>query len=178
MDRKNKKGQGLVELFSWLMMLMFTIIFFILFSIPGCDGDIPDQKLDDEDLAVLQDEFNLISFLRTPVEVEGAEISMAELVILRKENRDEYRSIYEQKAAETIIDLRMGCSSVIAGGVSMRFGEGCEDVDVLNCGNATQVIPYHEGNFTVRLCARDWSFWRGWFWQTKEPSEFGIQPTG
>ena len=102
---------------------------------------------------------------------------MSELIILAKENRQQYRDKFKEKAAEAMVDLRSGCSSIVVEGISMRFGEGCEDVTAISCGNATQVIPYPEGNFTIKLCARDWSFLRGWVWQTKEYSEFGIRQT-
>ncbi len=173
----DKKGQGLVEVFSWFLILVFTIIFFILFQLPGCSGDTPSQKIEPKHLGGVQDEFNLVSFLRTPVTVDGAELTMSELIILAKENRQQYRDKFKEKAAEVMIDLRSGCSAVKIRGIAIFFGD-CESSSAVTCGNQTQVIPYPEGNFSIQLCARDYSFWRGWVWQTKEYNEFGIQQTG
>ena len=59
MDKKNKKAQGLVEVFSWFLILVFTIIFFILFQLPGCSGDTPSQKIEPKHLGEVQDELFL-----------------------------------------------------------------------------------------------------------------------
>jgi len=156
----NKKGQGLVELFSWFLALLFTLIFFILFNLPGCDGDIPDQRLEGADLDALEDEFTLASFLRTPVTVEGAEISMAELIILRKENDRRYKSVLQEKATEIMRPIRERCSSVSAKQDIYQwttFFGNCGDSPLASCSPQEQILPYPGGNMTVHICIH--KFW-------------------
>ena len=147
-NKKNKKGQGLVEVFSWFLALLFTIIFFILFNIPRCKGDIPEQRLDDEDLSTLQDEFNLVSFLRTPVTVEGQAATMSELIILYKQNPDKYGDELKEKAWGALLELKyIGASLCVD---DTRINLGYELVSA-SCNENEQKIPSVQENITVKI---------------------------
>ena len=88
MLRKKKKGQGVVEAFSWIAMVFFTILFYILFSLGGCGKGSAEQKVFSEDLTELKVSYDLAAFLRTPAEFKGVEMTVSDLIVLAMEDDD------------------------------------------------------------------------------------------
>lgn len=82
LKKKSKKGQGLTIIFSWTLAIFFTIIFFVFLKLTSCGGGPPTQKLFAQDLASLKVNYDLIAYLRTPVSYEGAEMTVADLIVL------------------------------------------------------------------------------------------------
>jgi hypothetical protein len=83
-----KKGIGLVEAFSWIAMVFFTILFYILFSLGGCGSGPAEQKMVSEDLTELKMNYDLAAFLRTPVEFKGTKLSVSDAIILAMEDEE------------------------------------------------------------------------------------------
>ncbi len=83
--KKNRKSQGLVEVFSWFMAVFFTILFFILFNLPSCQGP-PEQKIVGENLNHLKLNYDLGAYLRTPMTYSGAWLTAADFIVLAMEN--------------------------------------------------------------------------------------------
>jgi len=98
--KRNKKGQGLVEVFAYLLALLFTMIFLVLFNLPSCKGP-PSQKLLSENLMNLKMDYELNSYLRTPVEYEGAELTVADLLVLAFNNDEEKKKLVNEEAFST-----------------------------------------------------------------------------
>ncbi len=97
---KNKKGQGLIEIFAYLLALLVTMIFFILLNLPGCKGP-PTQKISSENLMDLKMGYELNSYLRTPVEYEGAELTVADLMVLAFNNEEQKEKLVNEDAFST-----------------------------------------------------------------------------
>jgi len=87
---RNKKAQGLVEIFSWILAILFTIIFLMLMNLPSCSGP-PEQKLLTAKISDLKTNADLMSYLRTPVTYQGAELTIADLIVMSMGN-DELRN--------------------------------------------------------------------------------------
>ncbi len=83
--KKDRKAQGLVEVFSWFMALFFTILFFILFNLPSCQGP-PEQKIVGADLTSLKLNYDLGAYLRTPMTYSGTWLTAADFIVLAMEN--------------------------------------------------------------------------------------------
>lgn len=91
---RKKKGQGVVEAFSWIGMIFFTILFYILFSLGGCGRGVAEQKMFSEDLTQLKLDYDLAAFLRTPVEFQGTELSVSDVIVLAMEDDELAKGLF------------------------------------------------------------------------------------
>ncbi|MBN2112174.1 hypothetical protein JW707_03690 [Candidatus Woesearchaeota archaeon] len=98
--KKSKKGQGVVEAFSWIAMIFFTILFYILFSLGGCGKGHAQQKMFSEDLTELKINYDLAAFLRTPVEFQGAKLTVSDAIVLAMENEDMAKALVPGEGTE------------------------------------------------------------------------------
>jgi hypothetical protein len=85
---ETKKGQGLVEVFSWFLALTFTVLFFIFFNMSGCKGNPAEQKITSISLTDLKVSYDINSYLRTPVEYKNIDITIADLLVLAMDNEE------------------------------------------------------------------------------------------
>jgi hypothetical protein len=80
--KKSKKAQ-FVEVFSWVTLSLITIVGVILLR--GCTS-AAEQKLAGGDMTDLKTSYDLIAYLRSPITYQGAELTVADLIVMSMEN--------------------------------------------------------------------------------------------
>lgn len=91
-NKKNRKGQGFVEIFAWITAFFVTVLFFVLMNLPSCTGP-PEQKITSKNLIDLKVNYDLEAYMRTPVAYNGANLTVSDLVVLAMENPAEKTSL-------------------------------------------------------------------------------------
>ena len=85
--KKSKKAQ-FVEVFAWVTLSLITIVGVILLR--GCTK-VAEQKIGGAELTDLKTSYDLAAYLRTPVTYQGAELTIADLIVMSMGN-DELRN--------------------------------------------------------------------------------------
>jgi len=101
---KNKKGFALGNPITLLgSFVVFGIVAFIFFIFFGLASKTSVYKVGiDSDVIPSGADYILLSYLKLPVEVEGQEMTMADLISLWDSDKSKYRKILESKTKEIV----------------------------------------------------------------------------
>ena len=140
--RFNKKGMGLADFFSILAFALIIIIFYFLFkfTLTGTNFPLPTYA------ANVQDTMSLQNILRTPLQVDNAEINVAQLIALSEV--DSAKNDLLEKALIKIMEDSFGTSVCSMTCLNQRKikGSGCKSLNVYICPSNIVSIPGYGGN--------------------------------
>ncbi len=103
--RLNKKGvfyaEAIPQFFSYLGLILVLLIFFTLFNAKGCTKQGIEQKISSE-LSNLDVDVVVLNYLKTPVEVNGSPMTIADVISMidDKGMQTERIGIFQQTAEQ------------------------------------------------------------------------------
>ncbi|MBD3355097.1 hypothetical protein GF361_03880 [Candidatus Woesearchaeota archaeon] len=139
---KNKKAQGiaftLVDFWAYVVFVVIILFFFLLFSIKGCDAEKENNQFIKSELSNLDANLILQNYLKTSIEVNGKNITIADLIILSKSNPS-FQAILRSKGNK-LRNFQSTCFSLCVDKKIYTFN----DCSVHNpqCTGVRQLIPF------------------------------------
>ena len=134
----NKKGIGLADFYSIIAFALIIIIFYFLFKSTLTGTNFPFLTAYSNSV---RDSVSLQSILRTPVQVDNAEIDVAQLIALSK--MDAAKNGLLEKTLVKIMEDSFGtsvCSMTCIDGTKIK-GKGCRSLQVYICPTNIVAIP-------------------------------------
>ena len=163
---KNKRGfitDFIGDFYAFLAFILILILFFILFSltISGCEGPGIKASIVSEASNELNEEMMMLNYLRTNVDVNGKQMSIAELIAYSDLNND-YNDLEEETIdfLEDIDEQISGISrcshviiSILQKEVMFIKTDACLDdflhYDLTKVSNVTIPLFYNESTRTA-----------------------------
>lgn len=140
--RFNKKGMGLADFYSILTFALIMLIFYFLFKFTLTATTFPFLTAYASNV---QDSVSLQSILRTQVQVDDAEINVAQLIALSKINPAKNDLL--EKTLLKIMEDSFGasvCSILCIDGSKIK-GNGCKTLQVYPCPANNLLMPSYSG---------------------------------
>ena len=136
----NKKGSGLTDFFSILVFMLIILIFYTLFkfTLGKSTFELPVQSSN------VQDSISLLGILRTPLNVDNSQPSVAELIAISK--TDSSKNSVLEKSLIKLMDDSFGtssCSMICISGAKIQ-GSGCRLLSTYICSSSTILIPGYD----------------------------------
>lgn len=101
----NKKGleeigTSFVLPFMFVSFVLLVVIFFLLFSWEN--GSVKGKNFDSTNFDEVEIEMQLMNFLKTPVEVDGEKMMMADFILVWYDNQEKYNSLLETESNKVL----------------------------------------------------------------------------
>jgi hypothetical protein len=81
-------GGSFVDFWAYIVWVLVILVFVLLFAFQGCTGDAAENKKLEEAKSNLEPNIILMNYLRTPIIVQGKNMSIADLIVIRINNRN------------------------------------------------------------------------------------------
>lgn len=146
--RISKKAQlqipgAIVDFYAIITFVLVMLVFLLLFMIRGCNAKNVVSAEIQSSVADVDSNLVLLNYLRTPVVVDGTEMTMADLIVL-------YKSDLKFAAELRANPFSSSCYVLCIDGTKFEFND-CSFYDT-KCIGLKQTTPYPEWNtITVQL---------------------------
>ncbi len=138
---KNKKAQigfALVDFWAYVVFVVIILFFFILFSIKGCDAEKENNQFIKSELSNLDAKLIMQNYLRTNVEVNNKNMTIADLIILSRSNPS-FQAILKTKGNK-LRNFQSACFSLCIDKKIYTFND-CR-LHNPKCTGVKQLIPF------------------------------------